>query len=235
MTIAKLTLRQQMIQAMVLGRLDLELPPVIVNAMRKLAPAELKRIHKAFVGETYFNRAGKARPVEPYGDKWRKVKKRRKWSMKRGWATGRLGRTLALRSLIRNTPRGYRLDLSRADKVVRRYTARGNPNSFVSMKAPGLMNMEHGWVERHEEAARRAAAAYVAAAVGDVARVGVGARVVTLRYRAAVEPFVEYMRQANRYGGNVRAWRVAGKVFAYGLAGKGAQRGTRYRKPQRGK
>lgn len=195
----RMTIDQQLALAGSMTLLLEQIQPVAVRAFQSRAPDELKRIYKAFFREQYFNRVGSPVPIRPYGEKWRKIKIRRRWSLKKGWASGRLGNALKLPSLIRYTKTGYRFDLSRADKVVRRYTSRSNPSSFVVRKAPGLMNKERGHGQRAERAIRRAVRPLIRSAMGIAAQIGFDSRSVKVSIATEIDPVLKRAMKRGRY------------------------------------
>lgn len=202
-----------------------------VEASQKHAPVEIAKIHRAFTSQQYYNVEGKAKAIEPFGEQWRDRKRARSWDMRRGWATGRLGRAVGSRSIIRETPAGYRLDLSRADKIVRRYTSRGNPNSFVARKAPGLMNMQKGWRERHLKAIRKAVRPLIAKLRRVAKRLRISGKTVHLDIEVRLDPALEAAARHNRFGTGGKTWIPAGRVQGRNQLGQFTKvRGQRFRR-----
>lgn len=208
----RLTLTEMQALMTVLTQLLSAIEETAVKASRAHAIVELRYIFDAFQASQYFNKGGGTRPVAPYGRKWGQVKRRRHWDLRPGWATGRLGRAVGNPSVIRPTAKGYRLDLSRPDKVVRRYTSRGHPNSFVTRKAPGLMNMKRGYKERHEKAIRKAVRPLIKQLRQVSAEMGIDAKTVRMNVALRLDPVLEAAAKQNRFGKGGRLWRRTGLV-----------------------
>lgn len=150
----------------ILGEAREEYKRQLPEILQAQAGEELAFISEAFENEQYFDKNGDPVAVGQYGEEWRKKKARRGWSMKRGWATGVLGHALALSSVIRKTPRGYRFDPTRASDRIRHYF-----QIFRNMKAPGLMNFKRGHKERHRARAEAAFAKITARFVKGAKRI----------------------------------------------------------------